>query len=49
MLKAVIDEIVIVTNTLLKEDIKSVAIMSNNVIEYPEDSFENMIKFSKKQ
>ena len=46
--KAVIDEIVMVTNTLLKEDIKSVAIMSNNVIEYPEDSFENMIKFSKK-
>ncbi len=29
--KAVIDEIVIVTNTLLKEDIKSVAIMSNDV------------------
>jgi len=46
--KAVIDEIVMVTNTLLKEDIKSVAIMSNNVIEYPEDSFENMIKFSKR-
>jgi len=46
--KAVIDEIVVVTNNLLKEDIKSVAIMSNNVIEYLEDSFENMIKFSKK-
>jgi len=46
--KAVIDEIVEVTNALLKEDIQSVAIMSNNVVEYPEDSFENMIKFSKR-
>ena len=28
-------------------DIKSVAIMSNDVKNYPEDSFENMIEFSK--
>ena len=28
-------------------EIKSVAIMSNDVNEYPEDSFENMISFAK--
>ena len=29
-------------------DINSIAIMSNDVTEHPEDSFENMIEFSKK-
>ena len=32
---------------LEKEEIKSVAIMSNDTKNYPEDSFENMISFSK--
>tara|TARA_B100000029_G_scaffold423448_1_gene430627 strand:+ start:253 stop:804 length:552 start_codon:yes stop_codon:yes gene_type:complete len=45
--KAVIKDIVEDTNFLTKKGIKSVAIMSNNTKKYPEDSFENMIKFSK--
>ena len=44
----VIDKIVNDTNHLNKIGIKSVAIMSNDTKNYPEDSFENMIKFSKK-
>ena len=31
-----------------KEGLKSIAIMSNDTKNYPEDSFENMIAFSKR-
>ena len=46
--KAVIEDIVEDTNKLSDFGIKSLAICSNDVINYPEDSFENMIKFSKR-
>ena len=46
--KAVIKNIVDDVNYLKKIGIKSVAIMSNDIKNYPEDSFENMISFSKK-
>ena len=36
------------TDQLAKYDINTIAIMSNDVINYPEDSFENMKIFSKK-
>ena len=45
--KAVIKDIVEDVKFLEALDIKSVAIMSNDVKNYPEDSFENMISFSK--
>ena len=45
--KAVIKEIVQDVKFLEDQNIKSVAIMSNDVKNYPEDSFENMIAFSK--
>ena len=45
--KAVIKDIVQDVKFLENLDIKSVAIMSNDVKNYPEDSFENMISFSK--
>ena len=45
--KAVIKDIVRDTNTLENLGIKSTAIMSNDVKNYPDDSFENMIGFSK--
>ena len=45
--KAVIKDIVKDTKYLETLGIKSVAIMSNDVKNYPEDSFENMISFSK--
>ena len=45
--KAVIEDIVEDTNKLADFGIKSVAICSNDVKNYPEDSFENMIEFSK--
>ena len=45
--KAVIKEIVQDIKFLENLGIKSVAIMSNDVKNYPEDSFENMISFSK--
>ena len=44
--KAIIKDIVNDANILKKEGINSVAIMSNDTKNYPEDSFENMIKFS---
>jgi len=44
--KAVIKEIVQDVKFLENQGIKSAAIMSNDVKNYPEDSFENMIKFS---
>ena len=46
--KAVIEDIVEDSNKLDFFGIKSVAICSNDVKNYPEDSFENMIEFSKK-
>jgi peroxiredoxin len=45
--KAVIEDIVGDCKTLEKEGIKSMAIMSNDTRNYPEDSFDNMIKFQK--
>ena len=45
--KAVIEDIVSDCRELEKEGIKSVAIMSNDTKNYPDDSFENMIEFSK--
>ena len=46
--KAVIEDIVDDCKNLEKEGIKSIAIMSNDTKDFPEDSFENMISFSKK-
>ena len=46
--KAVIEDIVNDCKNLEKEGLKSIAIMSNDTNDYPEDSFENMISFSKK-
>ena len=45
--KAIIKDIVEDAKYLETLDIKSVGIMSNDVNNYPEDSFENMISFSK--
>ena len=45
--KAVIKDIVLDVKYLETLGIKSAAIMSNDVKNYPEDSFENMILFSK--
>ena len=46
--KAIIPKLVRVTNTLIDHGINSVGIMSNDVNDYPEDSFENMRKVAKK-
>ncbi|WP_415295658.1 thioredoxin family protein [Candidatus Pelagibacter sp. Uisw_113] len=46
--KAVIKDIVEDCKNLEKLGVKAVAICSNEIINYPEDSFENMIKFAKK-
>ena len=46
--KAVIENIVDDCKNLEKEGLKSIAIMSNDTKNYPEDSFENMISFGKK-
>ena len=45
--KAVVDDIVEDCKKLESNGIKSVAICSNDIKNYPEDSFDNMIKFSK--
>jgi len=45
--KAVIKDIVNDCKFMEKEGVKSIAIMSNDTKNYPEDSFENMITFSK--
>jgi len=45
--KAIIKDIVHDCEELKKIGINSVAICSNDSVNYPEDSFENMIKFSK--
>ena len=46
--KAIIKDVVEDCNNLEKLGIKAVAISSNDVVNHPEDSFENMIEFSKK-
>ena len=46
--KAIIDELVEDCKILSNIGVKSVAIMSNDIKNYPEDSFENMIKFGAK-
>ena len=46
--KAVTKDIVEDCNELKKVGINSVAICANDAVNYPEDSFENMIEFSKK-
>ena len=46
--KAVIKDIVNDTNNLKKEGVETIAIMSNDTKNYPDDSFDNMIEFSKK-
>ena len=45
--KAIIKDLANDCNELKKDGINSVAIMSNDTKNYPEDSFENMIKFAK--
>jgi len=45
--KAIIDDVVIDCKNLKEIGIKSLAICSNDPINYPDDSFDNMIKFSK--
>ena len=45
--KAVIKELIQDCNELHSYGIGSVAIMSNDTLKYPEDSFKNMISFSK--
>tara|TARA_Y100001958_G_scaffold120975_1_gene88093 strand:+ start:173 stop:730 length:558 start_codon:yes stop_codon:yes gene_type:complete len=45
--KAIIKDLVDDCKKLKADGINSVAIMSNDTKNYPEDSFENMIKFSK--
>ena len=44
--KAVIKEIVLDCKELKKEGINSIAIMSNDTVNYPDDSFDKMIDFS---
>ncbi len=44
--KAIIKDLAKDCNELRKDGISSVAIMSNDTKNYPEDSFENMIKFA---
>ena len=46
--KTVIKDIVNDCKLMEKEGLKSIAIMSNDTKNYPEDSFENMISFGKK-
>jgi len=46
--KAIVPKLVKVTNTLIDHGINSVGIMSNDVSDYPEDSFDNMARVAKK-
>ena len=46
--KAIISDIVKDCNVLTELGVSSVAICSNDIVNYPEDSFENMSIFSKK-
>ena len=45
--KAIIKDLVKDCNELFKNGVSSVAIMSNDTKNYPEDSFKNMIEFAK--
>ena len=45
--KAIIRDLAKDCNELKKDGINTIAIMSNDTKNYPEDSFENMIKFAK--
>ena len=45
--KAIIKELVEDCKTLKKDGVKTVAIMSNDTKNYPEDSFDKMIEFAK--
>ena len=45
--KAIIKDLAIDCNELKKDGINTIAIMSNDTKNYPEDSFDNMIKFAK--
>ena len=45
--KAIIKDLAIDCNELKKDGMNTIAIMSNDTKNYPEDSFENMIKFAK--
>ena len=45
--KAIIRDLAKDCNELKKDGINSIAIMSNDTKNYPEDSFDNMIKFAK--
>ena len=45
--KAVIKDLIKDCNDLKNDGINTIAIMSNDAKNYPEDSFENMIKFAK--
>ena len=45
--KAIIRDLAQDCNELKKDGINSIAIMSNDTENYPEDSFDNMIKFAK--
>ena len=45
--KAIIKDLAIDCNELKKDGINTIAIMSNDTKNYPEDSFENMINFAK--
>ena len=47
--KAIIKDLARECNELIKYGVSTVAIMSNDTKNYPEDSFENMIKFAKSQ
>ena len=46
--KAIIDELVSDCIDLRNDGVNSIAIMSNDTENYPDDSFENMIKFANK-
>ncbi len=45
--KAIIKDLIEDINELKKNGVKTVAIMSNDTKNYPEDSFDNMLSFSK--
>ena len=47
--KAIMDRLVKDTAELKQHGVNSIAIMSNDVSDYPEDSHENMIKLSKEK
>ena len=46
--KAITNQLVIDVKVLKENGISSIAIMSNDVVNYPDDSFENMKKFSER-